>query len=179
MSVLLTDIHVRYSIPTGVAGNSLPQLVPDNSFGKWVSQTDWLGTTIHDLFSFQTAAQNNGALSDYRCVFVYNASGTDTLHQVEVWLSGQTPNGALVAIGADPTAASAVNAGTAQAVTVANANTAPAGVAFTSPVTSDVAVNLGDIPAGHCKALWVRRTGANVPALANDTIVLTFASFTF
>ena len=67
-----------------------------------------------------------------------------------------------------PTAASAANASSDQALTVANENTAPAGVSFSSPTTKAAGISLGNIPSGQCKAIWVRRTPLNSGARNSD-----------
>ncbi|HEY9334362.1 MAG TPA: hypothetical protein VIQ79_08075, partial [Kribbella sp.] len=56
--------------------------------------------------------------------------------------------------------------------TIANKTTAPAGVTFSSPTNAATGVALGTIPAGQCKAFWVRRTAANTAALSNDGVTL-------
>jgi hypothetical protein len=43
-------------------------------------------------------------------------------------------------------------------LTVANEGTAPSGVAFSAPVTSGTALDLGQVGIGECVPLWTRRT---------------------
>jgi hypothetical protein len=39
-------------------------------------------------------------------------------------------------------------------------------------------VALGNIPAGQCKAFWIRRTAANSAALSNDGVTIAVAGDT-
>lgn len=52
--------------------------------------------------------------------------------------------------------------------TVANENTAPTGVTFSSPSSSSTGISLGEIPPGKSRALWVRRTIAARNTTSND-----------
>lgn len=76
------------------------------------------------------------------------------------------------AIGVDTTAASAIGSATAQALEVANESTAPTGVTFSSPVTKATGLSLSDLPAGQCRAVWLRRTATNSSAFSNDGITV-------
>jgi len=52
---------------------------------------------------------------------------------------------------------------------ITNETTAPVNVgAFSAPTTPATALSLGTIPAGCCRATWVKRTAANTAALADD-----------
>jgi hypothetical protein len=73
-----------------------------------------------------------------------------------------------VALGIDTTAASAVGSASAQALTIADENTAPAGVSFSSPTTKATGLSLGNLPNGQCRAVWVKRTPLNNGARNND-----------
>jgi hypothetical protein len=50
-----------------------------------------------------------------------------------------------------------ITASSGVAQTVANENTAPAGVTFASPSSSGSGISLGEIAIGKCRALWIRR----------------------
>lgn len=73
-----------------------------------------------------------------------------------------------VAIGLDTNTASAVTSGSAQAVEIADEGTAPSGVSFSSPLTKNDGLSLGNLPAGQCRAVWIRRTALNNGARNND-----------
>lgn len=77
-----------------------------------------------------------------------------------------------IAIGIDTTAATPVGNAGAQALQVANENTAPVGVSFSSPTTKSAGLSLGDLAAGYVRAVWIRRTPLNNGARNNDGFVL-------
>jgi len=174
MPIAASDLKTKFSIKTGTAGNQNPQTDPNASLGKYISTTEWLGGVLHDLFDKVTGDENAALNAEYRCIFFHNAHGTLQLDALTVWLSAETPGGANIAIGVDPAAASPIGQATAQAAEVANEDTAPAGVTFTSPTTKPTGVVMGNIPVGQCRALWLRRTPLNTGALANDSVTLTF-----
>lgn len=157
---------------TAAAGNTTAQADPNASLGDQVSTTQWTGGSANDLFDDVTGAENAASDVEYRCIFVHNTNTANTLENAVVYLSAETAGGASIAVGADTTAASAVGAATQQALTVADENTAPAGVTFSSPTTAGSGVALGNIGAGQVKAFWVRRTAANTAALSNDGVTI-------
>lgn len=178
MSIAGSDIHTRISTTSGAAGNSTAPGAAGTSLGKYITNADLTDNTLNNLFPDNTGAENAASNVDYQCVFIYNAHGTLTWQSVVVWISAETASGASTAIGVDTTAASAVGGAGAQALTIANKNTAPAGVTFSSPTTQATGIAVGDIPAGQVKAIWVRRTDANTAALANDSATLSYAGDT-
>lgn len=173
MPIQASDIQVRYSTKLGSAGNSRAQIDPNLSIGKYMSQTAWPGDTIHDLFDLITGEQNTAEQVDYRCVFVYNTHSDLTLWGAKIWLSAVTADGADMAIGVDPTAASLQNASSAQAVSAATDAAAPVGVSFSAPLSAGAALSLGDIGPGKCKAVWLRRTATDSDPINDDSFTLT------
>lgn len=169
MPVLSADIKYKLATTAGSAGNTLAG-TPGGSLGKYMSTTEITDDTLHNLFDAVTGDEN--ALSDveYRCVFVHNTSASTWTAPI-LWVDSETSGGASVAVGIDPTAASAAGAAPVQAVTVANEGTAPAGVTFSTPTTKGTGIAVGDLAAGQCRAFWIRRTAANSAALANDGAV--------
>ena len=174
MAITATDILFKLSTPAGAAGNANAGTV-GASLGKYISTTPLSGTALHNLFPVLTGSQNAASQVDYQCVFVHNNHATLTATAVSLYLSGDVADGAAVAIGVDPTAASVIGAASAQALQIASSTTAPAGVTFSAPTTDGTGISLGDIGPGQCKAFWVRRTAANTAALANDGTILNVA----
>jgi hypothetical protein len=43
---------------------------------------------------------------------------------------------------------------------------------FSSPTTKGTGLALGDIAAGSCRAIWIKRTAANSAALNNDGVTI-------
>jgi hypothetical protein len=166
------EILLKYSTTSGSAGNSLSSTAAA-SLGKYISTTAWPDATLNGLFDDITGAENAASTVDYRCIFVHNSNASNTLENAVVYLSAEVANGAGIAVAADSTAASVIASGSAQALTVANETTAPAGpLTFSSPATAGAGVALGNIPSGQCKAFWVRRTAANNAALSADGVTI-------
>jgi hypothetical protein len=164
------EILFKYSV-AAAAGNTNAGTAA-TSLGDQISTTQWTGGSANDLFDDISGAENAASTVDYRCIFVHNSNGANTLENAVVYLSAETAGGAAIAVGADTTAASAIGSGSAQALTVANETTAPAGVSFSSPTTAGAGVSLGNIPSGQCKAFWIRRTAANTAALSSDGVTI-------
>lgn len=124
------------------------------------------------LFDTITGDQNAASQVDYRCLFVHNSNASLTLIGAVGWVPSEITGGANIAIGVDTTAASVIGSSSAQALTIANDATAPSGVTFSTPTTKGAGLSLGDIPAGQCKAIWLRRTATNSAASNADGAVI-------
>lgn len=169
MAITATDIHFRGSVVTGAAGNSVAPPAAGSNLGKYIPNADLTDAALNNLFPDTTGDENAGNQVDYQCMFVYNANASAvTWVGVFAWLSAEVAGGTSIALGVDTTAASVLASASAQAVTIANKNTAPAGASFTAPTTKAGGVAMGDIAAGSVRALWVRRTAANTTAVNND-----------
>jgi len=167
MAILTTDILRKFSVKTGAAGNSTAGNAA-GSLGKYISTTQITDNSLNNLFDDVTGDENAASAVEYRCIFFHNAHASLTYTAPYVWLSAEVSGGTTVAIGIDGIAASVIGDSNAQAGEVANENTAPSGVSFSSPTSKATGLALGDIPAGYCRAIWVRRTAANTPAINND-----------
>lgn len=167
MPIASSDIKLKYAVKTGAAGNSTAGTA-NGSLGKYISTTEMPDATLNALFDDITGAENAALDVEYRCVFVHNSHATLTFTAPRLWISSEVANGASVQIGLDPAAPSAIGSASAQAAEVATENDAPAGVAFSAPVTKDTGLSLPSIPPGQCLAFWVKRTAANSPAMNAD-----------
>jgi hypothetical protein len=169
MPIVASDILLKLSV-SAAAGNTTGG-TPATSLGDQISTTVLSGTALNNLFDDVSGAESTAGRLEYRCVFAHNSHPTLTMTNAVVWLSAEAGGGASAAVGADTTAISAIGSASAQALTVANESTAPAGVSFSSPTTSAAGVALGSIAPGQCKAFWVRRTvAAATAAMNNDTV---------
>jgi len=167
-AITSAEILYKYSV-TAAAGNTTAGTA-SGSLGDQISTTVIPDATLNALFDDISGAENAANTVDYRCIFIHNSNSANTLQNAVMWLSAEVAGGASIAIGVDTTAASAIGSASAQALTVANENTAPAGVTFTSPTTFGAGISLGNIPNGSCRAVWIRRTAANSAALNNDGV---------
>lgn len=173
MPVASSDVLLKLSTKVGAAGNANAG-TPAGSLGKYISTTQITDNSLHNLFDQISGTENAAGTIDYRCIFIHNAHATLAWQAVFVYLLSEVAGGASIAIGADPTAASVIASAAAQALEIANETTAPAGVIFSSPADFASGVSLGTIPAGQCKALWLRRTALAGAAVSNDGVSLRF-----
>lgn len=174
MAIVSSDIGFYLSVKTGAAGNSTAQADPDASLGKYISTTAIVDATLHNLFDAISGDENAASDVEYRCIFVRNKHATLTLQSAVVWLSAEVSGGAAAAIAVDDLAASAIGSASAQADEIADESTAPgAGVgSFSAPTSKGTGLALGDIAAGYCRAIWVRRTAANSAAKDADGVTI-------
>jgi len=109
---------------------------------------------LGNLWPFVTPAQQiTGIAARYRCIYVQNNNDTDTIKQARLYFQSENKDSDItVTIGLDRAGLNGV------AVTIANENTAPAGVTFTRPVSYDHGLSLGDITAGDFYPFWIKQT---------------------
>jgi len=172
MAITATDILFKLSIKTGTAGNQNAQSDVNASLGKYISTTQITDATLNNLFDDVSGDENAASDVEYRCIFVHNAHATLTWQSVVAWLSAEVSGGANAAIAIDDIAASPIGQATAQADEVVNEDTAPTGEAFSSPTTKATGLSIGDLAAGTCRAIWVRRTATNSAALDSDGVTV-------
>lgn len=170
MPIVASDIKIKMSIKSGSAGNTLAQADINASIGKYISTTEVVTAVLNNLFDNVTGAENAASAVEYRCVFVHNTHGTLSLENAGLYISSQVAGGASLDIAIDNIAASAIGSSSPQAFEAALTTTNPGGAvgAFSAPTSSGTALVLGTIPAGFCKAFWIRRTAANTVALDSD-----------
>jgi hypothetical protein len=175
MPIQSTDILWKYSIknPTS-GGNSSSQLDQNESLGGFIATTTWPGSALADLFDDISGNENAALTVDYRCVFIHNNHSTLILQNPVIFISNQntSPGHALPAIGIDTNAASPIGQATAQAVSITNETTAPAGVTFSTPTSQPSGLAIGNLFAGFCRAIWIRRTAVNGDPVNNDGFTL-------
>jgi hypothetical protein len=173
-AIVPTDLVYRYSVKTGSAGNTTASSAAA-SLGTYISTTAWAGGSANDLFDDISGSENAASTVDYRCIFIYNSNASNALQNAVVYISSEVAGGASIALAADTTAASALGAASAQALT-ATTETAPGagvtGLTFSSPTTVGAGVSLGSIAAGSVKAFWIRRTATNSAALSGDGVTI-------
>lgn len=167
MPIIATDIVYRLSVVAS-AGDTTAS-TPAASLGDQVATTAITTATLHNLFDAVSGAEAAAGDIEYRCFFVLNNHATLTLQGATAQLTSQTAGGGTIAFGLDPAAVSAKGSASAQAATIANESSAPAGVTFN---TTDQLI--GDIPPGQVKAIWLRRTvTAGAAALNPDGVIMT------
>jgi len=153
MPIVASDIQFKTSAASGLGGA--------------ITGTD-VSSALHGLFDVVSGAEALAGDAEYRCVYVKNSHATLTLYNATVFISSNTPSGdTTVDIGVGTSAVG----GTEQ--TIANENTAPAGVSFSNPSDYVGGILLGDLPAGQHRAVWIRRTvSAGASAYSGDGMTL-------
>jgi len=154
MAVLSADIKFYLS---GGAANS----VPASSLGGAKSSVEVNPATLWDNVTSAEAAAGD---VEYRCIYVGNSNGTDTLLTAAAWISSNTPSASTTLdIGLGTASISATEQ------SVVNESTAPSGVSFSAPSTQGAGLSIGNLSAGAYKAIWLRRTvNAGAAAYNND-----------
>lgn len=138
-----------------------------NNLGGTISGSA-VSAALHGLFDVVSGAESLAGDAEYRCIYVRNSHATLTLYNAIAYISSNTPSGdTTVDIGVGTSAANG------EEQTIADENTAPAGVAFSNPSAYVGGLSLGDIPAGQHKAIWIRRTvSAGAAAYSGDGMTL-------
>lgn len=150
---------------------------PNASIGDEVSATEVdFGTIAENLFDNVTAGEALAGHVDYRCIYLFNTNGSDTLEDVKIWIETNTPSASTsIKIGLDP-AGIGDGSATGVADTPVDDETAPAGVSFSAPANEGAALAIGDLEAGEGIAVWIERTvDADAPAAASDGFTLRIA----
>ena len=174
MAITATDILFKFSV-VAAAGNTTAGTAA-TSLGDQISTTQITDATLNNLFDDVSGDENAASNIEYRCIFVHYAHATLTWQTVVVWLSAEVSGGATCEIAIDDLAASAIGAAVAQADVIADEDTAPgAGVGtFSAPTTKATGLSLGNIAAGYCRAIWIKRSATNSAALDNDGVTCRF-----
>lgn len=156
-----------YTVASSGPGVSSAQGHPSASLGGYAATNAWAGGVQFDLFGLASAVDVAANRPDYRCLFVYNDTGS-TLTAVRAYLGAGTAGGA-VALGVDSRPVNSATALAPQTTEVGSGYTAPSGVAFSAPSTYGAGVVLGDLPPGFGRGVWVRRTPTTSPDAAAES----------
>lgn len=170
MAIASSDIVYRLSV-VAAAGDTTAG-TPATALGDQVSTTAITTATLNNLWDDVSGAEAAAGDVEYRCVFVLNNHASLTLQNANAYITSQTAGGGTIDMGLDPAAVSAKGSASAQAATIANESSAPAGVTFTSP-TSGSPLTIGDMAPGTVKGIWLRRTvTAGAGALNPDGVII-------
>ena len=179
MPIAASDI--KFYLSEKVSGNGFTTGgTPAASLGKNISTTEITDNTLNNLFDDVSGDENAASDVEYRCLFILNNHATLTWLGAVAWLSAEVAGGASIQIAIDAIAASAKADTNDQAATIADESTSPGAEAgsFSGPVTKATGLSLGDIPAGYCRAIWIKRTAANTVAVDNDGVTISVAGDT-
>ena len=165
MSVVASDMLMKFSV-SAAAGDTTAGTAA-TSLGDQVSTTQVTDNVSQNLFDNVTGAEASAGDTEYRCVFVHNNHATDTATNVIVSVQSEVALGGTATLAVDNIGATAKGSASAQALTVANENTAPSGGAGVG--TFGATATIGTLTAGQVAGIWVKRVvGASTAALTND-----------
>lgn len=174
MPVEANEIEWRYSAPGASQGDD-ESGTAEGSLGGYMSTTAVVGATMANVFAGIPLDDALPGGDVYRCLFLTHVNETATWKSVRLWIAAQTPGGADVAIGLDPTGVVDADDSDPQAVTIADETEAPEGVTFSNPTSEGSALEVGDLAPGTCIGVWFRlRWPPNPSAKALDTALLRY-----
>lgn len=170
MSVTASDMLLMFSV-SAAAGDTTAGTAA-TSLGDQVSTTQITTATMDNLFDDVSSSEASSGDTEYRCVFVKNNHATDTAFNVQLIVQSEISGGASITVAVDNIGVTAKGSGSAQALTVANENTAPSGGAGvgTFGSSANAAASMGP---GTVQGFWVKRlVSASTAALAGDGATL-------
>lgn len=162
MPIVSTDI--KYFLSGGAANAD-----PNASIGGAKSATEMnLGVPLNNLWDNVSGAESAAGDVEYRMVYLQNKHATLTLQGAKVFIQANTPSADTdIAIGLAAAGLNGVE------TAVANENTAPAGVTFSSAAGEGAALAIGNMAPDDFIGLWVRRTvTAGAAAVNGDAYTL-------
>ncbi len=119
------------------------------------SDTITVAADMNELFDDVTKDESWDGVTRYRCVYAKNNNASDTKRGMVLWIGSNTTGADTVSIGLDPAGAGGT------AATVADENTAPAGVTFTAPTTKATGLSIGNLATSQVYPFWIKEV---VPA---------------
>jgi len=141
----------------GVLASEVSVYKTTNNLGGAITGVGSVSGVADNLFNVFSGAETSAGGTFYACVYVRNETvdvGNPVAQGLEVFIDSITVHaGAILSLGLGSAAIDAVEP------TIANENTAPAGVTFFSEADAeDVDDNLiiGDLPANSFKSFWIR-----------------------
>lgn len=159
---------------SGGSGNSSTTA----SLGGNPSTTQITDNTTHNIWDVVSSAESSAGDTEYRCIYVKNEHDTLTLQSAKVWIQTNTPSSdTSVEIGLG---SSAVGSNpNEQGGALANEQTAPTSVTFSTAAGEGNALSIGNIPPNQYKAIWIKRiVSASAAAANDDSYVLSYAGDT-
>lgn len=173
MAILSTDLVWYSSTTQGVAGGTLPWSGPGTSLGKYISTTPIVDSTVENLFKNVAGDENVSSLTTYQCVFIANNNFSIKLTGAVVWIVAKVTSGTTISIAKDVIGPVSISSLSAQADQIPLPTVAPKQVGiFSTPLTKNSGIPLGDIGPGQCAAVWIARNANNTPALLSDGVTL-------
>ena len=163
MAVVAADMKLKFSVAAATGNSSAGTAA--GALGDQVSTTELTTNVIGNLFDDVSAAEATAGDVEYRCVFVCNDNATDTAFNVAVAIQTEVAMGANYDLALDLIGVTARGSASAQALTIANENTAPSGGAGVGAF-GDGPLAIGTMGPLTVQGVWVRRTVTAATAAA-------------
>lgn len=134
-----------------------------------------ISPALNNAFDDISKADSLYGQVDYRCFYLKNSHVALGASTVKIWLVGNTPGPDDISICLDP---AAIGNGSTTGVAIGpladtlDSSHLLTGLTFTQPSNILNALSIGTIPAGSCKAIWIKRTIA-----ANNRLTYPVNSF--
>lgn len=139
----------------------------DDSLGGAISTTE-VSPSVNELFDVVSGNEAQAGDIEYRCIYIKNDHPSLTLFGALVFIQNNTDStdtSAEIALGT-----SAID-GVEQ--TIPDEDTAPTGTTFDTADGETNALEIGDIPAGEHKAIWIKRiVEENAAAFNSDGMTI-------
>lgn len=137
-------------------------VVAANLSGTFKQDSLTITNISQNTFNSVGASESLLGSDKYRCLYIKNTHASITATGAKVWIKQLTVGPDEIAIGLDP-AGQGDGSTTGVATTVADEDTAPAGVTFSTPLSygTGLVLDTGTLAPGEAIAVWQHR---NVPA---------------
>lgn len=164
--------------PSGNPADGYMVVTVDISATPVTSQVDVLAVTTQTekIFPDVTSTEAGTGDTEYRCVFVHNAHGSETIASLKLWIGKQYDGEESVALAVDSNGVGS----TANTIVDGDDSTdVLSGHTFSAPANEAAAVEVTTIAAGSSVPIWIRRTvnAAVQEAVSLDSFGISIAAY--
>lgn len=129
-----------------------------------------------NIFPDVTSAEAGSGDDEYRCVYILNDHGSETIATLKLWVGKEYDGEETVSMAVDS------NGVGGTAVTIADGDDSTnqlSGLTFTSPTTEATGITVSTIAAGSHVPIWLKRTVQDPVqnAVSNDTFGISIAAY--
>ena len=172
------DVEALVPAPSGDPADGFMVLDIDLSATPATEQEDTLAvtTTTEGIFPDVTSGEAGAGDTQYRCVYIHNGHGSETIATLKLWIGKQYDGEQNVALVVDSNGVG----GTANTILDGGDSTNVLGShIFSSPTTEGTAIEVSGIGPGVAVPIWIRRTvSANVQeAVSADSFGISMAAY--